>query len=128
MKLHHLGYVFDKNKKPYFDKKYKKKIVDKVQQTYIYFDYSNKLNLWIEYILPMNKSSTVYKFSLKKSNNIHHFGFYTSSISKFTKVLQKNNYLLINKFNIFVPAFGGKVKTAFFYKSKELVELISKDE
>ena len=56
--------------KPYFDKKYKKKIVDKVQQNYIYFDYSNKLNLWIEYILPMNKSSTVYKFSLKKSNNI----------------------------------------------------------
>tara|TARA_B100000401_G_C52625845_1_gene633632 strand:- start:264 stop:629 length:366 start_codon:yes stop_codon:yes gene_type:complete len=117
-----------KTKNHILTKNIKKKIVDKVQQNYIYFDYSNKLNLWIEYILPMNKSSTVYKFSLKKSNNIHHFGFYTSSISKFTKVLQKNNYLLINKFNIFVPAFGGKVKTAFFYKSKELVELISKDE
>ena len=126
MYLHHLGYVFNKNKKNELDKKIKNKINDYIQNNYIYFDFSKKLKLWLEYIVPMNDKSTVFNFSKKSNEIIHHYGFYTKSINSDKKKLINNDYILINKFKIKVPVFGGKMKTLFFYKNKNIVELITK--
>jgi hypothetical protein len=126
MLLHHLGYVFDKNKKNELDSKIKNKISDYIQNNYIYFEFSKKFNLWLEYIVPMNEKSTVFKFSKKSSEIIHHYGFYTKSINKDKKKLINNNYILLNKFKIKVPVFGGKIQTLFFYKNENLIELLSK--
>ena len=127
MKLHHLGFVFKKNEAFFFNKKYSNKIIDTKQQNYIYFEYKKKFNIWFEYIVPMNKYSTVFKYSKKKHANPHHFGFYVEDMNQEMKNLIKNNFILINKFKINVPVFGGKMKTAFFYKDNKIIELINSE-
>tara|TARA_B100000767_G_C19245874_1_gene321204 strand:- start:15 stop:404 length:390 start_codon:yes stop_codon:yes gene_type:complete len=127
MNLHHIGFVFEKNKQSYFDKKYKNKIIDHKQQNFIYFDYNKKFSIWFEYLIPINRLSTVFKFSNKINNKPHHFGFWVNDIKKETKKMISNNYILINKFKIKVPVFGGSVNTVFFYKEKKIIELISGD-
>jgi len=126
MKIHHIGYVKQKSFLFKFKKQFKKHLYDKKQKNFIFFKYSKKFNLWLEYIIPESVSSTVYKFSIKKNNNkIHHFGFKTDDISKEKKKLIKNNYILINSFKINVPCFGGLIKTYFFYDGKNIIELLS---
>ena len=85
MILHHIGFVFKRNKISHFNKIYKNKIIDLKQQNYIYFDYNKKLKIWLEYLIPINKSSTIFKYSNQNNRRPHHFGFWVDNIKKETK-------------------------------------------
>ena len=69
----------------------------------------------------------MFKFSTQSNNKLHHFGFWVDDIKKETQKMISNNYLLINKFKIKVPFFGGSMNTVFFYKEKKIIELITSD-
>ena len=115
MYLHHIGYVFPYHKNKVLEKKFNKKLIDLKQNNYIYFSFSKKFNLWLEYIVPINNRSTVYKYSLKMNKGVHHYAFYTDQINIEKNKLIKNNYILINNYKIEVPVFGGMMKTIFFF-------------
>jgi hypothetical protein len=127
MILHHVGFVFKKNKFKQFDKIYKDKVIDYKQNNYIYFNFNKKLNIWFEYLIPINKFSTIYKYAEQNNKDPHHYGFWVNDIKKETKKMISNNFILINKFKILVPTFGGLVNTVFFYKENKIIELISSD-
>ena len=83
MKLHHIGYVISADKLDLYKKKYSF-VLDDVQKNYIFFNFSKKLKIWNEYIIPFSKQSTVYNYLLKNKNktNIHHYGFLVTDITK----------------------------------------------
>ena len=123
IKSHHFGFVFPIFRLDDFKKKYKNSIIDDIQKNYLFFNYSKKLNLWIEYIIPYSTTSTVYNFSLSKNaKKIHHYGFQVNNLELEKKKMLKSNYVLINSFKINVPCFGGKIKTNFFSDGKNLIE------
>lgn len=123
IKPHHFGFVFPISKLKYLKKKYKKSIIDHKQENYIFFDYSRRLKLWLEYIVPYSTKSTVHNFSLLKNiKKIHHYGFKVNNLELEKKKMLKNNYVLVNSFTIEVPYFGGKIKTNFFSDGKNLIE------
>ena len=67
MKLHHVGIVTDKRniKNFFFKKKINQIVVDNFQKNKLLFQYNTENNFWFEYVVPLNKDSTVYNF-LKK--------------------------------------------------------------
>ena len=128
MKLHHVGYVISADKLSLFKKKYDF-IVDDVQKNYIFFNFSKKLNIWNEYLIPFSKQSTVYNYLLKNKNknNIHHYGFLVRNIIKKKNKLLNNGLILVGSYKINVPCFGGTINTKFFYNGKNLIEILSNE-
>ena len=126
MKLHHIGYVISADKLDLYKKKYSF-VLDDVQKNYIFFNFSKKLKIWNEYIIPFSKQSTVYNYLLKNKNktNIHHYGFLVTDITKKKSQLLNNGLILIGNYKINVPCFGGIINTKFFYNGKNLIEILS---
>lgn len=109
---------------------YKKKhvyIIDNVQKNYIFFRFSTKLKIWIEYLIPFSNKSSVYNYSLKKKNNVHHYGFLTKNLNKKKKEMTNNGFILLGKYRINVPCFGGFVETSFFHNGNNLIEILSNE-
>ena len=119
MKLHHVGYVISPSKLLNFQKKYTY-IVDQKQKNYIFFEFSKKLNIWFEYLIPYSNESTVYYYYLKNRSRkkIHHFAFLLKNIKKTEKEMFNNGFILVGKYKINVPCFNGVIKTCFFIIKK----------
>ena len=71
MKLHHIGIVCsEKDIKNFFFKPKKKNIYyDKIQNNKLIIEYNEFNKLWMEFVIPKNKKSTVYKY-LKKMDRV----------------------------------------------------------
>ena len=65
MILHHIGFVFKRNKISHFNKIYKNKIIDLKQQNYIYFDYNKKLKIWLIIGMLNNKNINLFLRKIK---------------------------------------------------------------
>lgn len=126
MKLHHFGYVFSSKKIKSFKRKYNY-IIDTKQNNYIFFNFSKKYKIWFEFLIPINNKSTVYNYLLKNKNknNIHHYGFIVKNIIATEKQMKNNGFILIGKYKLNVPCFGGLINTAFFFNGKNLIEILS---
>ena len=125
LKLNHIGYVISPIKLNIYKKKYVF-IKDDVQKNYIFFKFSKKLKVWLEYIIPFANESTVYNYSSKNKNNPHHYGFLTHDMSAKKKLIN-NGFILIGNYRINVPCFGGIIKTSFFCNKNYLVEILSNE-
>jgi len=126
LKLHHIGYIFSSNKIKIFKKKYNY-IIDRKQNNYIFFNFSKKYKIWFEFLIPINNKSTVYNHLLKNKNKnkIHHYGFMVKNMIVSEKHMSNNGFIVIGKYKLNVPCFGGLINTTFFFNGKNLVEILS---
>ncbi len=127
MKLHHIGIVCKENQinKFYFKPKKKFTYYDKVQNNKLIIGFNKFNNLWMEFVVPQNKNSTVYNFLKKHGPGVHHFGYTTKKIDEKKKILKKKKgFFYINSYTINVPCFGGLIKTIFFYNNNFIIELL----
>ena len=128
MKLHHIGIVCNESDINKFFFKPKKKFIynDKFQKNKLIIEYNNQNNLWMEFVIPKNEKSTVYKYLAKNGPGIHHFGYKVDNLlAEKKKLIKKKNFLYINSFKINVPCFGGLIKTMFFFNNNFFIELLS---
>lgn len=128
MKLHHIGIVCNESDINKFFFKPKKKFIynDKLQKNKLIIEYNNQNNLWMEFVIPKNEKSTVYKYLAKNGPGIHHFGYKVDNLlAEKKKLIKKKNFLYINSFKINVPCFGGLIKTMFFFNNNFFIELLS---
>ena len=127
MKLHHIGIVCKENQidKFYFKPKKKFTYYDKVQNNKLIIEFNKDNNLWMEFVVPQNKNSTVYNYLVKHGPGVHHFGYITKKINEKKKLLSKRkDFFYINSYTTNVPCFGGLIKTMFFYNNNFLIELL----
>ena len=84
MKLHHIGIVCsEKDIKNFFFKPKKKNIYyDKIQNNKLIIEYNEFNKLWMEFVIPKNKKSTVYKYLKKNGPGVHHFGYKVDNLLK----------------------------------------------
>jgi len=130
MKLHHIGIVcLEKDIKKFFFSPKKKYIYnDRVQKNKIIIGLSNHDNLWYEFIIPVNKKSTVTNFLKKNGPSMHHLAYYVDNFKKTIKEhKQKNGYTFIKQFETNIPCFGGKLKTAFFFNNNIFIEFLTNE-
>ena len=128
MKLHHIGIVCNETDINKFFFKPKKKFIynDKVQNNKLIIEHNIHNNLWMEFVIPKNKKSTVYKYLIKNGPGIHHFGYKVNNIlDQKKKLTKKKGILYINSFETNIPCFGGLIKTMFFFNNNFFIELLS---
>ena len=127
MKLHHIGIVCDESDVKKFFFKPKKKFVyhDNFQHNKLIIERNEINNLWIEFVVPKNNKSTVFRFLKKNGPRVHHFGYQVKNLNKQKKLLNKKKGMIyINTFYTSVACFGGKIKTAFYYNNNFYIELL----
>ena len=130
MKIHHIGIVTkEKNlSNLYFRPKKKFVYLDKIQNNKIILEYNKLNNLWMEFIIPLNKKSTVFNYYKKNGTSIHHFAYFTKNLEKIKKEYKKKKgYIFINQFKTNIPCFGGDLNTIFFYNNNVFIEFLSND-
>ena len=128
MKLHHIGIVCQEKEINEFYFKPKKKFIykDRKQNNKIILEYNNLNKLWMEFIIPMNKKSTVINFINKYGSSIHHFAYFTNNLPKIKKQLhKKKGFTYVNSFKINIPCFGGKLDTVFYYNNNIFIEFLT---
>lgn len=128
MKLHHIGIVVDKIniKNFYFKKKLTSKVIDHFQKNELLFEYNSKNHFWYEYVVPLNRKSTVYNFLKKKGGGIHHFAYLVDDIKKVKKkYMNDKNYIYLNSYKMKIPCFGGNIQSCFFYNNNFIIEFLS---
>lgn len=129
MKIHHIGIVCaEKNIKNLIFSKSKKFIYkDKIQNNKLIINYNKFNKLWFEFVVPVNKKSTVYNFYKKNGTSLHHFAYYVENLGKTKKIyLKKKGYIYVGSFKINIPCFGGLMETTFFFHNNIFIEFISK--
>ena len=127
MKIHHIGIVCKEKdiNKFFFSPKKKFIYYDKNQNNKLVIEKNPHNDLWMEFIIPKNNNSTVYKYLAKRGPGIHHFGYLVKNIEKEKQILQKKNgFIYVNSFVTKVSCFGGLIKTAFFYNNNFFIELL----
>ena len=127
MKLHHIGIVCsEKDINKFFFKPKKKYIYhDKIQNNKLVIEYNKSNKLWMEFVIPKNSDSTVYKFLKKNGPCVHHFGYETNNLlSQKKKLLKQNGFIYINSFDANISCFGGTLKTMFFFNNNFFIELL----
>jgi hypothetical protein len=128
VKLHHIGIVCNESDINKFFFKPKKKFIynDKIQNNKLIIEHNTHNNLWMEFVIPKNKNSTVYKYLIKNGPGIHHFGYKVNNIlDQKKKLTKKKGILYINSFETNIPCFGGLIKTMFFFNNNFFIELLS---
>ena len=127
MKLHHIGIVCEESDVEKFFFKPKKKFVyhDNFQHNKLIIERNEINNLWIEFVIPKNKRSTVFRFLEKNGPRVHHFGYQVKNLNEQKKLLNKKKGMIyIKTFKSSVDCFGGKIKTAFYYNNNFYIELL----
>lgn len=127
MKLHHIGIVCDEMDINKFIFRPKKKNIyfDNVQNNKLVIEYNPYNKLWMEFVIPNNEKSTVYKYFIKNGPSVHHFAYHTENIvSEKKKLLKKRGCIFINSFKIKIPCFGGLINTMFFFNNNFFIELL----
>ena len=130
MKLHHIGIVVDKKdvKKFFFKKKTTSTLIDNFQKNKLLFHYNSENKFWYEYVVPLNKKSTVYNYLKKKGGGVHHFGYLVKNIDKVKeKYMNNKEYIYLNSYKTKIPCFGGNIKSCFFYNNGFIIEFLSND-
>lgn len=128
MKLHHIGIVCsEKDIEKFFFKPKKKNIYhDKIQNNKLIIEYNKSNKLWMEFVIPKNKRSTVYKYLKKNGPGVHHFGYKVDDLLKHKKILEKKKgFFYVNSFNTHISCFGGSIKTMFFFNNNFFIELLN---
>tara|TARA_E500000178_G_C16896429_1_gene696005 strand:- start:424 stop:825 length:402 start_codon:yes stop_codon:yes gene_type:complete len=128
VKLHHIGIVCNETDMNKFFFKPKKKFIynDKIQNNKLIIEHNIHNNLWMEFVIPKNKKSTVYKYLIKNGPGIHHFGYKVNNIlDQKKKLTKKKGFLYINSFETNISCFGGLIKTMFFFNNNFFIELLS---
>ena len=99
MKLHHIGIVCAESDISKFFFRPRKKFIyhDKVQKNKLIIEHNPFNNLWIEFVIPKNEKSTVYKYLNNNGPGVHHFGYETKNLQNQKKILSKKKdfYILI---------------------------------
>lgn len=130
MKLHHIGIVCNESDMNKFFFRPKKKFIyhDKLQQNKIIIEENIFNNLWMEFVIPKNKKSTVSNYLIKNGPGVHHFGYYTKNLYKQKKILmKKKSFIFVGHFNPNIQCFGGKLNTMFFYNNNFFIELLNNE-
>ena len=129
MKVHHIGIVCEEEniKNYFFIPKKKYTYIDKFQNNKLIIGFNKPNNIWFEFIVPLNKNSTVKNFLKKKGPSIHHLAYFVKDIDKIKRnLLRKRGYIFVNSFNMNIPCFGGLMDTVFFFNNNIFLEFISK--
>lgn len=127
-KLHHIGIVCAEKDINKFVFKPKKRRVynDKNQNNKLIIEYNENNNLWMEFVIPKNKKSTVYNFLKKNGPGVHHFAYKVKNIKEQKKLLlKKKGLIFINSYNTNIACFGGELKTMFFFNNNFIIELLT---
>ena len=127
MKLHHIGIVCDESDINKFIFRPKKKNIyfDNVQNNKLVTEYNPYNKLWMEFVIPKNEKSTVYKYLIKNGPGVHHFAYHTENIVNEKKKLLKNSgCIFIKSFKIEIFCFGGMINTMFFFNNNFFIELL----
>lgn len=127
MKLHHIGIVCAESDISKFFFRPRKKFIyhDKVQKNKLIIEHNPLNNLWIEFVIPKNEKSTVYKYLNNNGPGVHHFGYETKNLQNQKKILsKKKGFLYINSFKTNITCFGGKLETMFFFNNNFFIELL----
>lgn len=130
MKLHHIGIVCNESDIDKFFFKPKKKFIyhDKFQHNKLIIERNDFNNLWMEFVIPKNKKSTVFKFLEKNGPSIHHFAYKINNLKVQKKILdKKKGFFYLNTYKSNIACFGGKIITAFFYNNNFYIELLQND-
>ena len=129
MKVHHIGIVCEEEniKNYFFIPKKKYTYIDKFQNNKLIIGFNKPNNIWFEFIVPLNKNSTVKNFLKKRGPSIHHLAYFVKDIDKIKRnLLRKRGYIFVNSFNMNIPCFGGLMDTVFFFNNNIFLEFISK--
>jgi len=129
VKVHHIGIVCEEEniKNYFFIPKKKYTYIDKFQNNKLIIGFNKPNNIWFEFIVPLNKNSTVKNFLKKKGPSIHHLAYFVKDIDKIKRnLLRKRGYIFVNSFNMNIPCFGGLMDTVFFFNNNIFLEFISK--
>ena len=127
MKLHHIGIVCNESdiKKFYFKPQKKNVYNDDFQNNKLIIERDHLNSLWMEFVIPKNSDSTVYKFLKKNGPGVHHFGYETNNLqSQKKKLLKQNGFIYVNSFDANISCFGGTLKTMFFFNNNFFIELL----
>lgn len=130
MKLHHIGIVCNETdiNKFFFKPKKKNIYYDKVQQNKLIIEYNIFNNLWMEFVIPKNNKSTVYKYLKKNGPGVHHFGYFSKNLNKQKRILmKKKSFFYVGSFQPNIPCFGGNLNTMFFYNNNFFIELLNNE-
>ena len=101
MKVHHIGIVCEEEniKNYFFIPKKKYTYIDKFQNNKLIIGFNKPNNIWFEFIVPLNKNSTVKNFLKKKGPSIHHLAYFVKDIDKIKRnLLRKRGYIFVNSF------------------------------
>lgn len=129
MKIHHVGIVCKEKSinNLIFGKGKKFTYTDKKQNNKLIISYNNLNKLWFEFVVPINKKSTVHNFYKKNGTALHHFAYYVDNINNTKKIYsKKKDYIYVGSFKINIPCFGGLMETVFFFHNNIFIEFISK--
>lgn len=99
--------------------------IDKQQHNTLYFFYLDANSLWLECVVPIDASSTVWTFAKKNGVAMHHLGFLTSSINLERERRRNTQGMFdIGSYSLHIKSFGGHIKTLFFAYKGLIIEFL----
>jgi hypothetical protein len=130
MILHHIGYVANDLNLALNALSLKvtdviDEIADIEQQNMIYVLPGKQSVVWNEIVVPMGKTSTVYNALKHNHFVLHHVAFQVDDIDGcLSLALESPGTVRLGSYKLFIPSFGGAVKTQFYFSSGALFELV----
>lgn len=80
---------------------------------------------FIEAIVPLNDKSTVHNFCKTVMVGLHHVAFQVPKLDQvISKYASQQGHIFLGSYEISVNAFGGDIRTAFFYRRGAIVEYV----
>jgi len=106
----------------------KETILDAQQKNKFFLVYNESNDLWIEFVLPMDKTSTTYNFAKKFGLALHHIAFSSDDLTKTEKdfASRPKVFKIGNYRNYDIKSFGGSISILFFAIKGLIVEFVAK--
>tara|TARA_B100001029_G_C15007317_1_gene421957 strand:- start:345 stop:752 length:408 start_codon:yes stop_codon:yes gene_type:complete len=129
-KIHHIGIVCNDIKDAYEAFQLKSEdivecYIDEEQKNKLYFFQLKENDLWIEFVVPINKDSTVWRFANNNNFGLHHLGFNSRDFDKEkSKIANLKGVFELKSYFLKIASFGGKINTLFFYFRGLLIEFV----
>ena len=98
------------------------------QKNKLFLVYNESNDLWIEFVLPMDKTSTTYNFAKKFGLALHHIAFSSDDLTKTEKdfASRPKVFKIGNYRNYDIKSFGGSISILFFAIKGLIVEFVAK--
>lgn len=103
-------------------------VYDANQKNTLHFIFLKENNLWLEFVEPMDATSSVANFARKNGLGLHHLAMGSTDLAATEeKYKQQEGTFVLGRYAINVKSFGGNIKTLFVAVKGLILEFVQNE-